>query len=66
MPLFEHFIQCELRFPKHRILLDDDEEFEDSDEEDASMTAMTTRVTKQIMYYLTDSERFRPHKKKLR
>ena len=61
-----HF-QCELRFPKQRILaVNEEEDFEDSDEEDASMVAMTTRATKQIMYYLTDSERFQPPKKRPR
>ena len=59
-------LQCELRFPKQRILASSEEDFEDSDEEDASMVAMTTRATKQVMYYLTDSERFQPPKKKPR
>ncbi|KAK7115948.1 NBAS subunit of NRZ tethering complex-like [Littorina saxatilis] len=59
-------LECELRFPKQRILLGggDDDDVEDSDDEDKSMVAMTTRATKQVMYYLTDSERFQPPKKK--
>ena len=59
------FCQCELRFPKQRILASDDEDDgEDSDEEDVTVVAMTTRATKQLMFYLTDSERFQPPKKK--
>lgn len=63
---YQHF-QCELRFPKQRILaVAEEEDYEDSDEEDVSMVAMTTRATKLIMYYLTDSERFQPPQRKPR
>ncbi|XP_076465960.1 NBAS subunit of NRZ tethering complex-like isoform X2 [Babylonia areolata] len=57
-------LECELHFPKQRILASSEEDVEDSDDEDLSMVAMTTRATKQIMFYLTDSERFQPPKKK--
>nr|KAG5692694.1 hypothetical protein BaRGS_008557 [Batillaria attramentaria] len=58
--------KCEIRFPKRRILADSDseEDFDDSEDEDASVVAITTRATKQVMYFLTDSERFMPPKKK--
>ncbi|XP_025077701.1 neuroblastoma-amplified sequence-like [Pomacea canaliculata] len=56
-------LECELRFPRHRILGDEED---DSDDEDVTMVAMTTRATKQILYYLTDSERFQPPKRKPR
>ncbi|KAK7477823.1 hypothetical protein BaRGS_00030901 [Batillaria attramentaria] len=59
-------LECEIRFPKRRILADSDseEDFDDSEDEDASVVAITTRATKQVMYFLTDSERFMPPKKK--
>jgi hypothetical protein len=58
--------QCELRFPKQRILAASDEEYDDSDDEDVATIAMATRATKQLLYYFTDSERFQPPKKKPR
>ncbi|BFY98427.1 hypothetical protein BsWGS_01467 [Bradybaena similaris] len=61
-------LECEIRFPKKRIHMinpdNEDEEGDDSDEEDASLMSRTTRMSKQVLYYLTDSERFQPPKKK--
>ncbi|KAK7009358.1 neuroblastoma-amplified sequence [Biomphalaria glabrata] len=63
-------LECEIHFPKKRILMPSvdnlDEDEDDSDEEDPSLMARSTRVSKQVLYYLTDSERFQPPKKKPR
>lgn len=45
-------------------LTDGGDEEDDSDEEDLSFMTKTTRMSKQILYYLTDSEHFQPLKKK--
>ncbi|CAL1537532.1 unnamed protein product [Lymnaea stagnalis] len=58
-------LECEIRFPNKRIVMtgpDDD----DSEEEAPSIMAQTTAISKQVLYYLTDSEHFQPPKKKPR
>ncbi|XP_012940751.1 neuroblastoma-amplified sequence [Aplysia californica] len=62
-------LECEVRFPKKRIGLlteGEEEEEEDSEDEDVSLVAQGTLMTKQVLFYLTDSERFQPPKKKPR
>jgi hypothetical protein len=47
------------KFPQKRRLVgnESEEEFDDSDDEETSFVAKTTRLTKDILYYVTDSER---------
>ena len=68
MRMFAWF-QCEIRFPKKRILLlsdGEEEEEEDSEDEDTSLVARGSRMSRQVLYYITDSDRFEPPKKKPR
>ncbi|XP_048258558.1 NBAS subunit of NRZ tethering complex-like isoform X1 [Haliotis rufescens] len=57
-------IECEHRFPRKKLIADEGDEGDDSDDEDATWYSRSTRVTKQVLYYLTDSERFQPPRKK--
>ncbi|KAH9508425.1 hypothetical protein Btru_055206 [Bulinus truncatus] len=61
-------LECEIHFPKKRIIMtsDDsgDDDDDDSDEEDSTLMAKSTRISKQVLHYLTDSEHFQPPKKK--
>ncbi|XP_046551537.1 LOW QUALITY PROTEIN: neuroblastoma-amplified sequence-like [Haliotis rubra] len=57
-------IECEHRFPRKKLIADEGDEGDDSDDEDSTWYNRSTRVTKQVLYYLTDSERFQPPRKK--
>ncbi|XP_050401138.2 NBAS subunit of NRZ tethering complex [Patella vulgata] len=56
-------LECDYKLPE-RSILDTSDDFEDSDEEDITAVTKATRYTKQVLHYLTDSERFRPPRKK--
>ncbi|CAG2205929.1 NBAS [Mytilus edulis] len=52
-------------FPQKRRLGDtSEEEFEDSDDEETSFVSKTTKLTKDVLYYVTDMERFQPPRKR--
>ncbi|CAI9734159.1 neuroblastoma-amplified sequence-like [Octopus vulgaris] len=66
-------LECSCRFVSKRHALaqnssgssSDDELFEDSDDdEDISWMRKTSQYTKQVLYYVTDNERFQPLRKK--
>ncbi|ESP01249.1 hypothetical protein LOTGIDRAFT_212786 [Lottia gigantea] len=57
-------LECEYKLPSRSILDTSTDQYEDSDEEDVTMVTKATRYTKQALYYLTDSERFSPPRKK--
>jgi len=56
----------ESRFPQKRRITEalEDDQYDDSDEEDASWLTKSTRFTKNILPYMSDSERFQPPRKK--
>lgn len=43
-----------------------DDQFEDSDDEEISWMRKTSQYTKQVLYYITDNECFKPMHKKPR
>ncbi|VDI84096.1 neuroblastoma-amplified sequence, partial [Mytilus galloprovincialis] len=58
-------LEVECVFPQKRRLGDTtEEEFEDSDDEDTSFVSKTTKLTKDVLYYVTDMERFQPPRKR--
>ncbi|XP_071171040.1 NBAS subunit of NRZ tethering complex-like [Mytilus edulis] len=59
------FSKVECVFPQKRRLGDTtEEEFEDSDDEETSFVSKTTKLTKDVLYYVTDMERFQPPRKR--
>ena len=62
-----YVLQCECRSHslKRHLLEGNEDEYEDSDDEDdATVVTRSTRVVKQVLYYVTDSERFQPPRKR--
>ncbi|XP_076101260.1 NBAS subunit of NRZ tethering complex-like [Mytilus galloprovincialis] len=58
-------LEVECVFPQKRRLGDtSEEEFEDSDDEETSFVSKTTKLTKDVLYYVTDMERFQPPRKR--
>ncbi|KAL5004597.1 hypothetical protein ScPMuIL_018053 [Solemya velum] len=58
-------LEVESKFPMKRRLVDGgDDEYDDSDDEDITWVSKATRFTKQMLYYVSDSERFKPPKKR--
>ena len=54
-----------MQFPKKKLIATgDSDDYDDSDDEEGSWVTKTTRYTKQVLYYLTDSEKFQPPRKK--
>ncbi|VDI29643.1 neuroblastoma-amplified sequence, partial [Mytilus galloprovincialis] len=57
-------LEVECVFPQKRRLGDTtEEEFEDSDDEETSFVSKTTKLTKDVLYYVTDMERFQHQEK---
>ena len=44
--------------------LSDEDQFEDSDDEEMSWMRKTSQYTRQVLYYITDNECFKPMHKK--
>ncbi|KAK3097270.1 hypothetical protein FSP39_008222 [Pinctada imbricata] len=59
-------LEVDNKFPqKRRLGLDEEEEdYEDSDDDDISLASRATRYTKNVLYWMTDSERFQPPRKR--
>ncbi|XP_041364061.1 neuroblastoma-amplified sequence-like isoform X2 [Gigantopelta aegis] len=58
-------IECEVQFPKKKLVASgDSDDYDDSDDEEGSWVTKTTRYTKQVLFYLTDSDKFQPPRKK--
>ena len=62
-----HYFQCEARYSslKRHLAEESDSEYEDSeDEDDATLVTKATKVVKHVLYFVTDSERFHPPRKR--
>ena len=54
--------QCDVRFPKQRDLVAEDD-VDDSDDEDFSVISTLSSISKRLLYFLTDKECFHSPKK---
>ncbi|KAJ8315923.1 hypothetical protein KUTeg_006524 [Tegillarca granosa] len=58
-------LEVESKFPmKRRLVGSEDDDYEDSDDEDVSLVTKAARFSKNVLYYVTDNERFQPPRKK--